>query len=224
VGQKVHPYGFRLGITKDWISKWYANEKDYSHFVMEDFAIRRELDKLGINAAISHTEIARKGGEAGGEIKVIIHSARPGMIIGRKGSEISKLQENLRKAVNNPDVKVNIEVKEVKRPETDARLIAQNIVSKIEQKFSYKRAIKQAIGRAMRSGVKGIKIQVSGRLGGAEIARTEWYREGRVPLHTIKANIDYVELPALIKFGRIGVKVWVYKGDSEKITFFTTER
>jgi len=224
VGQKVHPSGFRIGITKDWVSKWYASKKNYSNFVMEDIIIRRELDKLGIDAAISHVEIIRKGGEAGGEVKVIIHSARPGMIIGKKGAEISKLQNKLMHAINNSNMKIGIEVKEVKRPETNAQLIAQNIVSKIEQKVSYKRAIKQAIGRAMRSGVKGVKIQVSGRLGGAEIARTEWYREGRVPLHTLKADIDYAELPALIKFGRIGVKVWVYKGDAKKVTFFTTER
>lgn len=224
MGQKVHPYGFRLGVTKDWLSKWYANKKDYPRFVMEDFIIRKELSKLGRNAAISHTEIIRKGGETGNEIRIIIHSARPGTIIGRKGSEISKLQENLKKAIDNPNVKLHVEVKEVKRPEIDAQLIAQDIVGKIEQKVSYKRAIKQAIGRAMRSGARGIKIQVSGRLGGAEIARSEWYREGRVPLHTIKADIDYAELPALIKFGRIGVKVWVYKGDAKKTTFFTTEK
>ncbi len=224
MGQKVHPSGFRVGITKDWVSKWYASKKNYANFVMEDIIIRRELDKLGIDAAISHVEIIRKSGEAGGEVKVIIHSARPGMIIGKKGAEISKLQNTLSRAINDSNIKINVEVKEVKRPETNAQLIAQNIVSKIEQKVSYKRAIKQSIGRAMRSGVKGIKIQVSGRLGGAEIARTEWYREGRVPLHTLKADIDYAELPALIKFGRIGVKVWVYKGDAKKVTFFTTER
>jgi len=224
VGQKVHPSGFRVGITKDWVSKWYASKKNYSNFVMEDIIIRKELDKLGIDAAISHVEIIRKGGETGGEVKVIIHSARPGMIIGKKGTEISKLQNKLMRAINNSNMKIGIEVKEVKRPETNAQLIAQNIVSKIEQKVSHKRAIKQAIGRAMRSGVKGIKIQVSGRLGGAEIARTEWYREGRVPLHTLKADIDYAELPALIKFGRIGIKVWVYKGDVKKVIFFTIER
>ncbi len=224
MGQKVHPSGFRVGITKDWVSKWYASKKNYSNFVMEDIIIRKELDKLGIDAAISHVEIIRKGGETGGEVKVIIHSARPGMIIGKKGTEISKLQNKLMRAINNSNMKIGIEVKEVKRPETNAQLIAQNIVSKIEQKVSHKRAIKQAIGRAMRSGVKGIKIQVSGRLGGAEIARTEWYREGRVPLHTLKADIDYAELPALIKFGRIGIKVWVYKGDVKKVIFFTIER
>jgi small subunit ribosomal protein S3 len=224
VGQKVHPYGFRLGITKDWLSKWYADKKNYSRFALEDFAIRKEIDRLGPTAAVSHVEIVRKGVPTAGEVRVIIYSARPGMIIGRKGSEISKLQERLRRAINNPDVNLRVEIKEVRRPETDAELIAQSVIGKIEQKISYKRAIKQAIGRAMRAGAKGIKIQVSGRLDGAEIARTEWYRDGRVPLQTINADIDYSEKPALIKFGRIGVKVWVYKGDAKKRTFFTLEK
>jgi len=224
VGQKVHPYGFRLGITKDWLSKWYADKKNYSRLALEDFAIRKEIKALGPTAAVSHVEIIRKGNPAAGEVRVIIHSARPGMIIGKKGSEISKLQERLKRVLSNPEENLRVEVKEVKRPELDAELIAQNIVGKIEQKISYKRAIKQAIGRAMRAGAKGIKIQVSGRLDGAEIARTEWYRDGRVPLQTINADIDYAEEPALIKFGRIGVKVWVYKGDAKKRTFFTLER
>ncbi len=224
MGQKVHPYGFRLGITKDWLSKWYADKKNYSRLALEDFAIRKEIGALGPGAAVSHVEIIRKGNPSAGEVRVVIHSARPGMIIGKKGSEISKLQERLKRVLSNPNENLRVEVKEVKRPELDAELIAQNIVGKIEQKISYKRAIKQAIGRAMRAGAKGIKIQVSGRLDGAEIARTEWYRDGRVPLQTINADIDYAEEPALIKFGRIGVKVWVYKGDAKKRTFFTLER
>ncbi len=224
MGQKVHPYGFRLGITKDWLSKWYADKKNYSRLALEDFAIRKEIKALGPAAAVSHVEIIRKGNPSAGEVRIVIHSARPGMIIGKKGSEISKLQERLKRVLSNPDENLRVEVKEVKRPELDAELIAQNIVGKIEQKISYKRAIKQAIGRAMRAGAKGIKIQVSGRLDGAEIARTEWYRDGRVPLQTINADIDYAEEPALIKFGRIGVKVWVYKGDAKKRTFFTLER
>ena len=221
MGQKVHPYGFRLGITKDWLSKWYANKKDYSKFALEDFAIREEIKKLGPQAAVSRVEIVRKGSGSNAEVRVYIYTARPGMIIGKKGSEISKLQEQLKRVLFNQDENVRIEVSEVKRPELDAELIAQNIIGKIEQKISYKRAIKQAIGRAMRAGAKGIKIQVSGRLDGAEIARTEWYRDGRVPLQTINADIDYASEPALIKFGRIGVKVWVYKGDAKKHTFFT---
>ena len=224
MGQKVHPYGFRLGITKDWLSKWYADKKNYSRFTLEDFAIRKEVEKLGPSSAVSHVEIVRKGSPTAGEVRVIIHSARPGMIIGRKGTEIAKLQERLKRAINSPDTNLRVEVKEVKRPELDADLIAQNVVAKIEQKISHKRAIKQAIGRSMRAGAKGVKIQVSGRLGGAEIARTEWYRDGRVPLQTINADIDYSERPALIKFGRIGVKVWVYKGDAKKRTFFTLEK
>lgn len=224
MGQKVHPYGFRLGITKDWLSKWYADKKNYSRFALEDFAIRKEIKNLGPSAAVSHVEIIRKGNPSAGEVRVVIHSARPGMIIGKKGSEISKLQERLKRVLFNPEENLRIEVKEVKRPELDAELIAQNVIGKIEQKISYKRAIKQAIGRAMRAGAKGIKIQVSGRLDGAEIARTEWYRDGRVPLQTINADIDYAEEPTLIKFGRIGVKVWVYKGDAKKRTFFTLEK
>lgn len=218
MGQKVHPYGFRLGITKDWVSKWYSNKKEYSSFALEDFRIRRELKKLGPDAAIGKVEVVRKGE---GEIRVLIYSARPGMLIGKKGSEINKLEAIVKSAVNRKDVPVKIEVKEIRHPELDAELIAQGVVLKIEQKVSHKRAIKQAIGRAIRAGAKGIKIQVSGRLDGAEIARTEWFREGRVPLQSLRADIDYSELPALTKFGRIGVKVWVYKGDAKESVFFT---
>lgn len=219
MGQKVHPYGFRLGITKDWSSKWYSSKKEYSTFVLEDFKIRKELKKLGPDAAISRIEIIRKGE---GEIRVILFSARPGMLIGKKGSEISKLEHIVKSAIGKKDSSVKIEVKEVRHPELDAELIAQGVVVKIEQKVSHKRAIKQAIGRAVRAGAKGIKIQVSGRLDGAEIARTEWFKEGRVPLQTLRADIDYSELPALTKFGRIGIKVWVYKGDAKESVFFTT--
>ena len=219
MGQKVHPYGFRLGITKDWLSKWYSDKKNYSTFALEDFKIRQELKKLGPDAAIAKVEVIRKGE---GEIKVIIYSARPGMLIGKKGSEINKLEEMVKSVLTIKDAKVKIEVKEVRHPELDAELIAQGVVVKIEQKVSYKRAIKQAIGRAIRAGAKGIKIQVSGRLDGAEISRTEWFREGRVPLQVLRADIDYAELPALTKFGRIGVKVWIYKGDVKESVFFTT--
>ncbi|NIA10752.1 MAG: 30S ribosomal protein S3 [Nitrospiraceae bacterium] len=224
MGQKVHPYGFRLGVTKDWVSKWYASKKNYSQFVLEDFAIRNEIKKLGPSAAVSHVEIVRKGSIAAGEVTVILHSARPGMIIGKRGADIAKLQEGLKQVLISSTENLRVEVKEIRRPEIDAELVAQNVIGKLEQKISHKRAIKQAIGRAMRAGAKGIKIQVSGRLGGAEIARTEWYRDGRVPLQTINADIDYAEEPALIKFGRIGVKVWVYKGDAKKSTFFTLEK
>jgi small subunit ribosomal protein S3 len=219
MGQKVHPHGFRVGITKDWYSKWYMGKKGYAPSVLEDYRIRQELMKLGPDAAVSKVEIVRKGGE---EIRVIIHSARPGMLIGKKGSEIGKLEKMVKSVLERKDTEIKIEVKEVKHPEIDAELIAQGIVSKLEQKISYKRAIKQAIGRGMRAGAKGIKVQVSGRIEGAEIARTEWFREGRVPLQTLDADIDYAEEPALTKFGRIGVKVWVYKGEAKKPVFFTT--
>jgi len=219
MGQKVHPHGFRVGITKDWYSKWYMGKKGYAPSVLEDYRIRQELRKLGPDAAVSKVEIVRKGGE---EIRVIIHSARPGMLIGKKGSEIGKLEKMVKSVLERKDTAIKIEVKEVKHPEIDAELIAQGIVSKLEQKISYKRAIKQAIGRGMRAGAKGIKVQVSGRIEGAEIARTEWFREGRVPLQTLDADIDYAEEPALTKFGRIGVKVWVYKGEAKKPVFFTT--
>lgn len=219
MGQKTHPVGFRIGITKDWYSKWYSGKKDYSMFLMEDFKIRKELKSLGPNAAISSIEIIRRGEN---ELKVVIHSARPGMLIGKKGVEVSKLEEMVRKNLLRKYELIKVDVKDVKHPELDAELIAQSVVQKIEQKISYKRAIKQAISSAMRAGAKGIKIQVSGRLEGAEIARTVWYREGRVPLHTIYADIDYSELPALTKFGRIGVKVWVYKGEAKSPIFFAT--
>lgn len=212
MGQKTHPYGFRLGVTKDWYSKWYSSKKEYNYFLLEDYKIRKEFKSLGPNAAISAIEIVRRGEN---ELRVIIHSARPGMLIGKKGAEISKLEEMVHKNLIRKYEIVKVDVKDVKHPELDSELIAQGIVQKIEQKISYKRAIKQAIASAMRAGAKGIKIQVSGRLDGAEIARTVWYREGRVPLHTIYADIDYAEEPALTKFGRIGVKVWVYKGEAK---------
>ncbi len=220
MGQKTHPYGFRVGITKDWYSKWYTGKKDYKKYLLEDFNIRKELKKLGPNAAISSVEIIRRGES---ELKVVINSARPGMLIGKKGAEVGKLEEMVRKNLISKYDLVKVDVKDVKHPELDAELIAQSVVMKIEQKISYKRAIKQAISSALRAGVKGIKIQVSGRLEGAEIARTVWYREGRVPLHTIFADIDYAEEPALTKFGRIGVKVWVYKGEAKAPEFFASK-
>jgi small subunit ribosomal protein S3 len=221
MGQKTHPYGFRLGITKDWLGKWYASKKDYSKYLIEDYKIRRKLESLGPNAGISKIEIIRKSGN---ELHVVIYSARPGMLIGKKGAEINKLEDMVREAVVDKNAKPKIEVKEVKHPEIDACLIAQGVIQKLEQNVSHKRAIKQAITRAMRAGAKGIKIQVSGRLGGAEIARSEWFREGRVPLQTLTADIDYSEMPALTKFGRIGVKVWVYKGEAKPVIFFAEEQ
>ena len=218
MGQKTHPYGFRLGITKDWWSKWYSSKEDYSSFLLEDLHIRNEFKSLGFNAAISKVEIIRKGNS---ELRVLVYTARPGMLLGKKGAEVSKLEDMVKKVLEHKYDNVKVDIREVKHSEIDAELVGQNVAQRIEQKTPYKRAIKQAISRAMRSGAQGIKIQVSGRLGGAEIARTEWFREGRVPLQTLNADIDYSEQIAKTKFGVIGVKVWVYKGEAKEPLFFT---
>jgi len=219
VGQKTHPYGFRLGITKDWWSKWYSSKEDYSSFLLEDLHIRNEFKSLGFNAAISKVEIIRKGNS---ELRVLVYTARPGMLLGKKGAEVSKLEDMVKNVLEHKYDNVKVDIREVKHSEIDAELVGQNVAQRIEQKTPYKRAIKQAISRAMRSGAQGIKIQVSGRLGGAEIARTEWFREGRVPLQTLNADIDYSEQIAKTKFGVIGVKVWVYKGEAKEPLFFTS--
>ena len=218
MGQKTHPYGFRLGITKDWWSKWYSSKEDYSSFLLEDLHIRNEFKSLGFNAAISKVEIIRKGNS---ELRVLVYTARPGMLLGKKGAEVSKLEDMVKNVLEHKYDNVKVDIREVKHSEIDAELVGQNVAQRIEQKTPYKRAIKQAISRAMRSGAQGIKIQVSGRLGGAEIARTEWFREGRVPLQTLNADIDYSEQIAKTKFGVIGVKVWVYKGEAKEPLFFT---
>ena len=219
MGQKTHPYGFRLGVTKDWWSKWYSAKEDYSSFLLEDLHIRNEFKSLGFNAAISKVEIIRKGNS---ELRVLVYTARPGMLLGKKGAEVSKLEDMVKKVLEHKYDNVKVDIREVKHSEIDAELVGQNVAQRIEQKTPYKRAIKQAISRAMRSGAQGIKIQVSGRLGGAEIARTEWFREGRVPLQTLNADIDYSEQIAKTKFGVIGVKVWVYKGEAKEPLFFTS--
>ncbi len=219
MGQKTHPYGFRLGITKDWWSKWYSSKEDYSSFLLEDLHIRNEFKSLGFNAAISKVEIIRKGNS---ELRVLVYTARPGMLLGKKGAEVSKLEDMVKNVLEHKYDNVKVDIREVKHSEIDAELVGQNVAQRIEQKTPYKRAIKQAISRAMRSGAQGIKIQVSGRLGGAEIARTEWFREGRVPLQTLNADIDYSEQIAKTKFGVIGVKVWVYKGEAKEPLFFTS--
>lgn len=219
MGQKVHPYGFRLGITQDWESKWFASKKNYSEFVLEDYHIRREIGKIERDFAISEIEILRKGFS----VTVRLHSARPGALIGRNKAELEKIEANLKKALTNKQEVLHVDVKEIKHPDLDAKILAQSIVADIEKRVSYKRAMKQVIKRAMRARAGGIKVQCSGRLGGAEIARTEWYREGRVPLQTLKADVAYSYEPALIKFGRIGVKVWLYKGDAPKRVFFSED-
>jgi len=206
VGQKVHPYGFRLGYNKTWISNWYA-KKGYSEKLIEDMALRKHIFKTLAHAGISRVEIERSANR----IRVNIHTARPGIIIGKKGLEVDRLKEELQKVLTGKQVALNI--KEVRRAELEGNLIAQNIALQLEKRVSFRRAMKKSVVSALRFGAKGIKIRVSGRLGGAEIARSEWYREGRVPLHTLRADIDYGTAVSNTTFGIIGVKVWVYKGD-----------
>ena len=205
MGQKVSPTGFRLGVTEEWRSRWYA-DKDYAENLHNDLAIRKFLDKELAHSAVSRVEIER----AGDKIKVIITTARPGIVIGKKGAEIDNLRKKLGKVANG---KVSIEVIEVKRPELDANLIAQNIAEQLEGRVAFRRAMRKAVQSARKSGAQGIRIQCSGRLGGAEMCRREWYREGRVPLHTLRAKIDYGFCTAATTMGSIGVQVWVYHGD-----------
>ena len=205
MGQKVMPTGFRLGITEDWRSRWYA-DKDYAKNLENDLAIRKFLDKYLAKAAVSKIEIER----AGDKIKVIVTTARPGVVIGKKGAEIENLRKALAKVANGP---VNVEVVEVKRPELDAALIAQSVAEQLEGRVAFRRAMRKAVQSARKSGAQGIRIQCSGRLGGAEMSRREWYREGRVPLHTLRAKIDYGFATAATTMGSIGVKVWVYHGE-----------
>ena len=205
MGQKVSPTGFRLGITEDWRSRWYA-DKDYATNLANDLAIRKFLDKQLARAAVSKIEIER----AGDKIKVIVTTARPGVVIGKKGAEIDALRKKLDKVANGP---VNIEVIEVKRPELDANLVAQSIAEQLEGRVAFRRAMRKAVQSARKSGAKGIRIQCSGRLGGAELSRREWYREGRVPLHTLRAKVDYGFFTARTQMGAIGVQVWIYHGE-----------
>ncbi len=206
MGQKVHPYGFRLGFSKTWISNWYAR-KGYSDQLLEDMALRKHIFKTLSHAGISRVEIERSANR----VRINIHTARPGIIIGKKGLEVDRLKEELQKVMSG--TQVNLNIKEVRRAELDAALIGQNIALQLEKRVSFRRAMKKSVISALRFGAKGIKIRVSGRLGGAEIARSEWYREGRVPLHTLRADIDYGTANSHTTFGIIGVKVWVYKGD-----------
>lgn len=205
MGQKVSPTGFRLGITEEWRSRWYA-DKDYAKNLANDLAIRKFLDKQLARAAVSKIEIER----AGDKIKIIVTTARPGVVIGKKGAEIDSLRKKLEKVANGP---VSIEVVEVKRPELDAALIAQSVAEQLEGRVAFRRAMRKAVQSARKSGAKGIRIQCSGRLGGAEMSRREWYREGRVPLHTLRAKIDYGLATAATTMGSIGVQVWVYHGE-----------
>ena len=206
MGQKVNPYGFRLGITTDWKSRWFS-EKDYKSNLIEDYRIRHFLTTELERAAVSRVEVERTRDR----LRVDVHTARPGIVIGRKGAESQRLTAGLQKITGNPKVQLNIV--EIKQPELDAALIAQGVGDQLAGRVSFRRAMKRAVQTAQKAGAIGIKVQCSGRLGGAEMSRSEWYREGRVPLHTLRADIDYGFREAKTTYGRIGVKVWIYKGD-----------
>jgi small subunit ribosomal protein S3 len=206
MGQKVHPIGIRLGITQDWKSKWYANTGDYAKFLNQDLKVRKFLMKKLKNASISRIRIERPARNA----KVVIYSARPGVIIGKKGGEIERLRDEVSKMINVP---VHIAIEEIRKPELDAVLVADSIAQQLERRVMFRRAMKRAVQSTLRQGALGIKVCVGGRLGGAEIARKEWYREGRVPLHTFRADVDYGTARANTTYGVIGVKVWIFKGE-----------
>jgi len=207
LGQKVCPIGLRLGITKTWDSKWFAEKQKYTALLHEDIKIRNLIKKEFYQAAISKIELERAASE---RVRIVINSARPGMIIGRKGQEIESLRQRLSKMTGKD---IYLDIREVKRPEIDSQLVAENVALQIERRVAYRRAMKRGIASALRLGALGIKIMVSGRLGGAEIARQEWYREGRVPLATLRADIDYGFAQAKTTYGIIGIKVWIFKGE-----------
>ena len=206
MGQKVHPTGFRLGITKDWTSKWYANNNDYADLLVSDLNVRAYLEKKLATASVSRIQIERPAKNA----RITIHTARPGMIIGKKGEDIEKLRNAVSSMIGVP---VHINIEEIHKPELDSKLVAQGIAQQLEKRIMFRRAMKRAVQNAMRLGAKGVKISVAGRLNGAEIARSEWYREGRVPLHTLRADIDYGVAEAHTTYGIIGIKVWIFKGE-----------
>jgi small subunit ribosomal protein S3 len=205
MGQKVHPTGIRLGINKEWNSKWYAG-KNYGEILNQDINIRKYLLKKLKKAAVSKIQIDRPAKNA----RVMIHSARPGIIIGKKGGGIELLRDEISKMIGLP---VHVNISEVRKPELNAQLVGESVAQQLENRVMFRRAMKRAVTSAMRSGAKGVKINVSGRLGGAEIARAEWYREGRVPLHTFRADVDYATAEAMTTYGIIGVKVWIFKGE-----------
>ncbi|HYV58779.1 MAG TPA: 30S ribosomal protein S3 [Acidimicrobiia bacterium] len=207
MGQKVNPYGFRLGITTDWKSRWFADKDDYKESLVEDWKIRDYLQRQLPHAAVSRVEIERTRDR----LRVDVYTARPGIVIGRRGAEADRLRAGLLQITGNPKIHFNIQ--EIKQPELDATLIAQGVADQLAGRVSFRRAMKRAVQTAMKAGAQGIRVQCGGRLGGAEMSRKEWYREGRVPLHTLRADIDYGQAEARTTFGRIGVKVWIYKGD-----------
>ena len=205
MGQKVHPVGFRLGYIKTWKSRWFAT-RSYADQLHEDLRIRRYLKERLYHAGISRILFERKANQ----IRIIVHAARPGIIIGRKGSEVDKVRQELAAMT---DKEIHLDITEVRKAETDAQLVAENIAAQLERRVAFRRTMKKAVQSAMRLGAQGVKVMVSGRLGGSEIARTEWYREGRVPLHTLRADIDYGLAEARTTYGRIGVKAWIFHGE-----------
>ncbi len=205
MGQKVHPYGFRVGITKDWKSRWYAN-RDYAKLLQEDLEIKQFVKNKMFHAGIADVELERKAKK----VIVQVRTSRPALVIGKKGIEIESLKRDLQKIT---DKEISVTIHEVRRPELSSILVAENVATQILRRVAYRRAMKKAVLNTMKYGAKGIKINVAGRLGGAEIARSEWYREGRVPLHTIRADIDYGFAESKTTYGVIGVKVWIYKGE-----------
>jgi small subunit ribosomal protein S3 len=206
MGQKVHPTGIRIGIIKDWTSTWYADTKDFAKYLNTDLQVREYLRKKLVNASVSRIQIERPPNE----VKVIIHSARPGIVIGKKGEDIERLSQEVSDMMG---LRAKVSVREIRKPELDANLVAESVAQQIERKIMFRRAMKRAVTNSMRLGALGIKINVSGRLNGAEIARSEWYREGRVPLHTLRADIDYGIANSNTTYGVIGVKVWIFKGE-----------
>ena len=212
MGQKVHPVGIRLGISKDWSSKWYSNSAQFPKNVNSDFIIRKELNAKLKDAAISRIEIQRSSEN----VTIKIFSARPGIVIGKKGEGIETLRKDLAKLLGTTINNVLLNINEIKKPELDAKLVASSITQQLERRVMYRRAMKRAVTNTMRLGAEGIKVKISGRLNGAEIARTEWYQEGRVPLHTLKADIDYGLAEALTTYGIIGVKVWIFREEENK--------
>ena len=209
MGQKVNPTGIRLGIATDWRSKWYAEGKEYSAFLHKDLEVRAFLEKKLASASVSRIQIERPAKSA----FITIHTARPGVVIGQKGADIEKLRQKTAALMDIHPNNVKLNIEEIRKPELDAKLVAESIANQLERRIMFRRAMKRAVSNAMRLGALGIKVAVAGRLNGAEIARTEWYREGRVPLHTLRADIDYATSRANTTYGVIGVKVWIYKGE-----------
>jgi small subunit ribosomal protein S3 len=219
MGQKVHPTGIRLGIVKDWTSKWYADSKDFPDYLNTDIRVREFLRKKLSNASVSRIQIERPARNA----RITIHSARPGIVIGKKGEDIEALRKDVAKLMELPVQSVHVNIEEVRKPELDAHLVAENVAQQLERRIMFRRAMKRAVTNSMRLGAQGIKINVGGRLNGAEIARSEWYREGRVPLHTLRADIDYGTAEAHTPAGIIGIKVWIFRGEVFEETAEETE-